>query len=91
VFTGGISAPGTTPAYNVKPQITADRYYAAHLLGDLKDPRAVQRSLRASMPDNRRHPAQYLSVTVLKWPLESGRWATRNCPMGCQGEARRGT
>ena len=33
------------------------------------------------MPDNRRHPAQYLSVTVLKWPLESGRWATRNCPM----------
>jgi HEAT repeat protein len=25
----------------VKPQITADRYYAAHLLGDLKDPRAV--------------------------------------------------
>jgi hypothetical protein len=41
VSTGGISAPGTTPAYNVKPQITADRYYAAHLLGDLKDPRAV--------------------------------------------------
>ena len=41
VFTGGISAPGTAPAYNVKPQITADRYYAAHLLGDLKDPRAV--------------------------------------------------
>jgi HEAT repeat protein len=26
----------------VKPQITADRYYAAHLLGDLKDPRAVR-------------------------------------------------
>jgi HEAT repeat protein len=41
VLGGGISAPGTTPAYNVKPQITADRYYAAHLLGDLKDPRAV--------------------------------------------------
>jgi HEAT repeat protein len=41
VLGGGISAPGTAPAYNVKPQITADRYYAAHLLGDLKDPRAV--------------------------------------------------
>jgi len=42
VFTGGISAPGTTPNfYHVKAQITADRYYAAHLLGDLKDPRAV--------------------------------------------------
>jgi HEAT repeat protein len=41
VYHGGISAPGTTPAYNVKPQITADRYYAAHLLGDLRDPRAV--------------------------------------------------
>ena len=41
VLGGGISAPGTTPAYNAKPQITADRYYAAHLLGDLKDPRAV--------------------------------------------------
>jgi HEAT repeat protein len=41
VLAGGISAPGTAPAYNVKPQITADRYYAAHLLGDLKDPRAV--------------------------------------------------
>ena len=41
VLGGGISAPGTAPAYSVKPQITADRYYAAHLLGDLKDPRAV--------------------------------------------------
>ena len=42
VFTGGISAPGTTANfYHVKAQITADRYYAAHLLGDLKDPRAV--------------------------------------------------
>src|SRR3984957_15834123 len=41
VSPGGTSPPGTPPAYNVKPQITADRYYAAHLLGDLKDPRAV--------------------------------------------------
>jgi HEAT repeat protein len=27
--------------YHVEQQIRADRYYAAHLLGDLKDPRAV--------------------------------------------------
>jgi HEAT repeat protein len=27
--------------YNAEPQIAADRYYAAHLLGDLKDARAV--------------------------------------------------
>jgi HEAT repeats len=27
--------------YDSAPQIRADRYYAAHLLGDLKDPRAV--------------------------------------------------
>src|ERR1700732_4823762 len=42
VLGGGISAPGvTTDFYNVKAQIATDRYYAAHLLGDLKDPRAV--------------------------------------------------
>lgn len=42
MFHGGISKPGATPNfYNVKAQIAADRYYAAHLLGDLKDPRAV--------------------------------------------------
>jgi HEAT repeat protein len=27
--------------YHVEQQVAADRYYAAHLLGDLKDPRAV--------------------------------------------------
>ena len=27
--------------YRVGPQIAADRYYAAHLLGDLRDPAAV--------------------------------------------------
>jgi HEAT repeat protein len=43
IFHGGISAPGAEPRpiYRVEAQITADRYYAAHLLGDLKDPRAV--------------------------------------------------
>jgi HEAT repeat protein len=40
---GGISAPGAPPQhiYHVKLQIAADRYYAAHLLGDIKDPRGV--------------------------------------------------
>jgi HEAT repeat protein len=38
---GGISAPGETPINRVEEQIAADRYYAAHLLGDIKDPRAV--------------------------------------------------
>jgi HEAT repeat protein len=28
--------------YHVERQIAADRYYAAHLLGDLKDPRGVE-------------------------------------------------
>jgi HEAT repeat protein len=43
IFHGGISAPGAEPRpiYRVKAQIATDRYYAAHLLGDLKDPRAV--------------------------------------------------
>jgi hypothetical protein len=43
LFHGGISAPGAAPRpnYRVEAQIAADRYYAAHLLGDLKDPRAV--------------------------------------------------
>jgi hypothetical protein len=43
IFHGGISAPGAepTPIYRVEAQIATDRYYAAHLLGDLKDPRAV--------------------------------------------------
>jgi HEAT repeat protein len=27
--------------YHVERQIAADRYYAAHLLGDLRDPRAI--------------------------------------------------
>lgn len=37
---GMASAPGDG-RYRVEPQIAADRYYAAHLLGDLRDPRAV--------------------------------------------------
>jgi HEAT repeat protein len=41
VIGGGISRPGATLSYRVEEQIAADRYYAAHLLGDLKDPRAV--------------------------------------------------
>jgi HEAT repeat protein len=36
-----IVRPGATPSYRVERQIATDRYYAAHLLGDLKDPRAV--------------------------------------------------
>ena len=35
----GQGAPGGR--WNVQQQIRADRYYAAHLLGDLKDPRGV--------------------------------------------------
>ena len=37
------AAGGGTPGgrWNVQQQIRADRYYAAHLLGDLKDPRGV--------------------------------------------------
>ena len=34
------TAPGDG-RYRVSQQIAADRYYAAHLLGDLKDPRAI--------------------------------------------------
>lgn len=34
-------AGSSAPEYLSKAQIRADRYYAAHLLGDLKDPRAV--------------------------------------------------
>jgi HEAT repeat protein len=42
-FAQGVSgiAGSTAPEYLSKAQIKADRYYAAHLLGDLKDPRAV--------------------------------------------------
>lgn len=36
----GQNAPGLG-GYNLQAQIHADRYYAAHLLGDLKDSRAV--------------------------------------------------
>ena len=35
----GQGIPG--PRWSLQGQIRADRYYAAHLLGDLKDPRAV--------------------------------------------------
>jgi HEAT repeat protein len=38
---GGISTGPEGPPYNPVVQIREDRYYAAHLLGDLKDPRAV--------------------------------------------------
>jgi len=31
----------TSPGWSLRQQIVTDRYYAAHLLGDLKDPRAV--------------------------------------------------
>ena len=42
VKSGGIFSPGTHPNfYRVEQQIAADRYYAAHLLGDLKDSHAV--------------------------------------------------
>ena len=44
IFLGGISAPGAEPRsiYRVEAQIATDRYFAARLLGDLKDPRAVR-------------------------------------------------
>jgi HEAT repeat protein len=38
---GGLSSGRGPPPYNPASEIRADRYYAAHLLGDLKDPRAV--------------------------------------------------
>lgn len=37
----GDAQPSSDGRYRVELQIAEDRYYAAHLLGDLKDPRAV--------------------------------------------------
>ena len=37
----GIATASGDGRYHVARQIAADRYYAAHLLGDLRDPRAV--------------------------------------------------
>jgi hypothetical protein len=37
----GIATASSDGRYHVERQIAADRYYAAHLLGDLRDPRAV--------------------------------------------------
>jgi hypothetical protein len=37
----GVGIASSDGRYRVGPQIAADRYYAAHLLGDLRDPRAV--------------------------------------------------
>jgi HEAT repeat protein len=37
----GVPEAATEKRYAVEQQIMADRYYAAHLFGDLKDPRAV--------------------------------------------------
>jgi hypothetical protein len=37
----GIGIVSSDGRYHLGPQIRADRYYAAHLLGDLRDPRAV--------------------------------------------------
>ncbi len=37
----GIPSASSDGRYHVERQIRADRYYAAHLLGDLRDPRAV--------------------------------------------------
>ena len=37
----GIAGASSDGRYHVARQIAADRYYAAHLLGDLRDPRAV--------------------------------------------------
>jgi HEAT repeat protein len=37
----GIAAVSSDGRYRVARQIAADRYYAAHLLGDLRDPQAV--------------------------------------------------
>jgi len=38
----GIATASSDLRYHVERQIAADRYYAAHLLGDLKDPRGVE-------------------------------------------------
>jgi HEAT repeat protein len=38
----GIAGIAGGPGYNVERQIHTDRYYAAHLLGELRDPRAVR-------------------------------------------------
>ena len=38
----GQSSASSDGRYHLSQQIRADRYYAAHLLGDLKDPRGVQ-------------------------------------------------
>jgi HEAT repeat protein len=37
----GIAVPSSDGVYRASMQIAADRYYAAHLLGDLRDPRGV--------------------------------------------------
>jgi HEAT repeat protein len=37
----GVPSVASDGRYSVEQQIMADRYYAAHLFGDLKDPRAV--------------------------------------------------
>jgi hypothetical protein len=37
----GIATASSDGRYHVERQIASDRYYAAHLLGDLRDPRAV--------------------------------------------------
>jgi hypothetical protein len=37
----GIAMASSDGRYHVARQIAADRYYAAHLLGDLRDPRAI--------------------------------------------------
>jgi HEAT repeat protein len=37
----GIATASSDGRYHVERQIATDRYYAAHLLGDLRDPRAV--------------------------------------------------
>jgi len=37
----GIPTASSDGRYHVERQVTADRYYAAHLLGDVRDPRAV--------------------------------------------------
>jgi hypothetical protein len=37
----GISRPPSDLRYRFEQQVAADRYYAAHLLGDLRDPRGV--------------------------------------------------
>jgi HEAT repeat protein len=37
----GLATASSDGRYHVERQIATDRYYAAHLLGDLRDPRAV--------------------------------------------------